>query len=275
MEKPKSPRITRSAGKTAGRKRAAPTANWLGFIRPHFEVYRMLPWGGQRAFIDKLARAEGQSANTLRRYIAAAEFLESFGISKFPEGIVHVPVASVEAIARISKLAPARGRALLDDLTAGMGTIRGYKEELSYLKKTRTGTESGLDIKRISFMELLRELPFFRVYERTREVPGMRFSEWPGPSALFATAAWPLLVFPFERGDVVVFDEAKLVWARSPNLVRREFIRNIAVAATMFEAVFVYCNVLKADVERIAAAMLKDCRSRILIRYGVLDFPIG
>ena len=100
MANPKRHKRTRG-DKTSSPDRAAPTTDWLGFIRPHFEVYRMLPWGKQNEFIDKLARDKGPSANTLRRYIAAAELLEGVGITQFPPDLTRMPVASVEAIGRI------------------------------------------------------------------------------------------------------------------------------------------------------------------------------
>jgi hypothetical protein len=274
MTEPKRDKATRSDGKAGSPKRAKPTSDWLGFIRSHYEAYRTLPWGQQKAFIDKLARDHGQSANTLRRYIAAAEFLESFGVTRFPQGIKQVPVASVEAITRISKLDPARGRYYLDSLMQRVGTIRWYKAELADLTRNRAEINRQPDGKRISEAAFRRHIS---AGGRARwKGLWIRFAEWTGPTALFAKTAWPPLVVVFERDKLlVVFDEGKLAWGTSPAGVTREFTRNIALAATMFDAVLVYCHVLKADVERITAAMHEHCRDRIRIHDGILDFPIG
>lgn len=268
----------RSAGKAGGPKRAAPTSDWLGFIRPHFEAYRTLPWGKQKEFIDKLAHEEGQSANTLRRYIAAAEFLETFGVTRFPQNIERMPVAAVEAIGRISRKDPARGRSLLDDLLSGVGTIRGLKKQLAAMPRYSAASKSLTTAKSLSQRQFTADIEGMIAGTPQRrdwmppELLTLPFSDWVGPVNVFSKQAWPRAFVPL-LGDhaVVVFDEADLVWAASPALVTQAFLRNIAAATALFELVVVYCNALQPDIERVVAAMRQDCRSRILVRRGTLS----
>lgn len=278
MAKPLPRKPARSSGKTGRPERAAPTTDWLSLIRPHFENYRNLPWGKQKDFIDKLAYHEGQNANTLRRYIAAAEFLESFGITQFPQGIERMPVASVEAIGRISRKDPVRARALLNDLLNGVGTIRGLKKQLSALPKRPTSPGKGPSATFIWLPQLQDDIYGLIAGAPWRDsIPQQlvlwRFNDWTGPANVFAKQAWPRAFVPLLGGHaVVVFDEAELVWAVSPAQVPQAFIRNIAVAATLFDFVVVYCKALQTDVEHVVAAMRQDCRSRILVRQGTFAF---
>lgn len=270
---------TRSGGETSSADRAAPTTDWLGFIRPHFEVYRILPWGQQNEFIDKLARDKGPSANTLRRYIAAAEQLERFGITQFPPGVTRLPVASVEAIGRIGRKDPGRGRALLNELMSGVGTIRGFKKELKAMTKRASASRSAGTAAPVSqsqfcadIEDLLAAAPKGRDWMPPKLI-WRPFNDWTGPATIFAKQAWPRVFVPLIGGHAVVaFDEALLVWAASPAMVTWEFTRNVALAVAMFDFVLVYCNILQPDVERIVAAMREDCRARILVRQGSLGF---
>jgi hypothetical protein len=279
MANPKSHKRTRG-GKASSAGRAAPTTDWLGFIRPHFEVYRMLPWGKQNEFIDKLARDIGPSANTLRRYIAAAELLEGFGITQFPPDLTRMPVASVEAIGRISRKDPVRGRTLLTNLLNGSGTIRGLRKELAAMPKRATAASRSAGMAApvsqaefyVDVKDLLAAVPHGRDWMPPK-LEWRPFNEWTGPTTILAKQAWPRIIVPLVGGHAVVaFDETVLVWAASPAMVTREFTRNVAVAVTMFDFVLVYCNALQPDVERIVAAMREDCRSRILVWQGTLGF---
>jgi len=276
----KTHRPNRARGKTDSLGRAAPTTDWLGFIRPHFERYRTLPWGKQKEFIDDLAEKTGRSENTLRRYIAAAELLESFGITQFPANLKRMPFASVEAIGRISKKDPVEGRRLLNDLMGGTGTIRGLKKQLAGLSKGRAVSRKSSTTPSVSIDQVYEE-----IVSTVSGVPGgndwlppklnyIKFAEWPG-STILAKVAWPRIVVPLlGEHRVVVFDESTLAWASSPATVTREFRFNIAAAVAMFDFVLVYCSALQADVERFIALMRDESRRRILVRQGTLDLDV-
>jgi hypothetical protein len=258
--------------------RAEPISDWLGFIRPHFESYRTLPWGQQREFIEKLSKTAGSSTNTLRRFIAGAELLEGFGITAIPPDLTRLPIASVEAVGRISKRDPARGRFLLDQLLRGAGTIRDLKDELADMPKGRpvAPRRAPSPLSRKEFHKELEELEgLVRKAVAAESLPPERkimpFVDWPGPKQLFTKAAWPVLLYPLLLDRyVAIFEDTVLTWGISPALATREFLRNIAVSVTVFEAVVIYCNVLQADVARVVDAMRGDLRGRILLQKGSL-----
>lgn len=297
MTTPRKPRSasTHQRGKSnrKPRKRATPIVNWLAFIRPHLKDYSLLPYGGQLKFIEGLAKTTGSSLNTLRRYIGAAEFLESFGIKEFPAGVKHMPVAAVEMIARISKQNPEAGRYFLDGLLRGSGTILRLKQELDALRKAGRPRRQDDHAMRISkeplfdlIEELLRSEPVTLQYVKQpgllhgprageHSVPKdhvlIEFKEWPGPVGAFAKVAYPRAVVALRNdGYLAVFDESILPWATSPAMVTREFLRNIAVATAMFDFVVVLCSTLQPDVERIVAAMREESRRRVRVQKGAL-----
>ncbi|MDT3685938.1 MAG: hypothetical protein RO009_12965 [Pseudorhodoplanes sp.] len=279
MAKQRHHNTPRSSAKGKGPRRAAPTSDWLSFIRPHFDLYRTLPWGKQKEFIDRLAREEGQSANTLRRYIAAAEFLEGFGITRFPANIERLPVAAVEAIGRISRKDPARGRALLDDLLSGIGTIRGLKKQLAAMPRASTLSRKPLAARRVvSRTQLHADIEsLVAVVPELRDcIPSelilVPFNDWVGPANVFSKQTLPRAFVPLLADHAaVVFDEAALVWAASPAMVIQAFLRNIAAATAMFDLVVVYCDALQSEVARVVATMRHDCRRRMLVKQGALD----
>ncbi|MEW6449205.1 MAG: hypothetical protein AB1490_01040 [Pseudomonadota bacterium] len=249
-------------------------SDWLSLIRPHLEQYRMLPWGQQSEFIDKLSKSSGYNANTLRRYIAAAELLEGFGITAFPPNLKRLPVAAIEVISRISKKDPARGRVLLNNLMSGLGTIIDLKDELSDLPKRKraTGPKPSRPLSKREFFGELDEIEsFIREAGAARWLPRERwlipFTDWPGPKEMFSKTAGPVLIYVLLEGRyTAVFDERGLAWASSPAMVTREFLRNVAVAATMFDAVVVFTDVLQADLARVIESMRRDVRERVILR---------
>lgn len=101
-----------AAARNTQRKPAPQISNWLAFIRPHADRYESQPRGERRKLIEKLTEKSVSSGNTLRRYIAAARMLERHGIRQFPARLRHLPVATVEAIERISRKDAARRREL-------------------------------------------------------------------------------------------------------------------------------------------------------------------
>src|ERR1700757_3056341 len=85
------------------RPRAPQIRNWLAFIRPHADRYAALPRGERMQLVAELSKKTGTRENTLRRFIAAAQVLETHGIREIPPGRKYLPVGSVEAIEGISK----------------------------------------------------------------------------------------------------------------------------------------------------------------------------
>ncbi len=101
-----SPRPDQSGRRKKRKPPARAIAQWLDFIRPHLDRYAQAGRGEQKKYIDDLSKMVGTGVDTLRRFIWAAQFLESHRITQFPPGIQRMPLASVEVIMRISKRDP-------------------------------------------------------------------------------------------------------------------------------------------------------------------------
>lgn len=265
---------------TARRKRARQISNWLAFIRPHVDRYLALPRGEQKKFVDKLSEKTGSSGNTLRRYIAAAQVLEAHGVTEFPPGLKRLPVAAVEAIERISKQDPARGRELFKQLIEGLWSIRELKEKLADIPQRGRPANRALRVKSITNEQLVAEIAGLSGETSRQGEAGqadfklIRFVDWPMEQGLnlLSRAALPRFVVPLPTGaHAVVFDDSAVRWHASPAVAMREFLRNIAIAATIFDYVVVLCGIFRQEVEREVMAMRDDCRRRIRILSGTTE----
>lgn len=255
------------------RPRAQQIRNWLGFIRPYADRYAALPRGERMTVIDDLIKQTGSSENTIRRFLAAAQVLETHGIRELPPGVRYLPVASVELIERISKKDPERGRELFKLLLSNGGGIRYFKEMLKEVSATEAPDKSdhrGKDLWLDDALEAIAR----RAYVDPGELLLAGFDQAPlrRSLSLFAKSAAPVLVvsIPQDR-RAAVFDESVLVWSSGPALVTREFLRNIAVAVATFDWVVVRCATLAPDVNGLTADMLARCRERIILLSGLDD----
>jgi hypothetical protein len=288
---PTKQRQPRSSGKT----RARQITNWLDFIRPYLDRYVTLPRGEQKSYVENLSEelrenrlenggppdAPGPSVNTLRRYMAAAQFLESHGIVKFPQERVRLPSASVEAIMRISKRDAAYAQTLLADLMAGRQTIRGLRKQLENLPEE--GLAPDLNIRQISYDELVQALSEFAtrlikmpVAPEKFELADFKLGPDVVPVATFDPLAPPYATGKFgDRRQFIIFDESTVRWKVSPDRARREFKRNVAVATTMFDIVAVCCATLQSDVDDMRARMHDDGRKHLLVLTGALSSEVA
>jgi hypothetical protein len=255
------------------RPRAPQIRNWLAFIRPHADRYAALPRGERMQLVAELSKKTGTRENTLRRFIAAAQVLETHGIREIPPGRKYLPVGSVEAIERISKKDPERGRELFKNLFEGAGSIRHFRAKLADTLGRDPPKKPSYREKRFWIDDILGEIEK-RARVSRRHFQVMRFVEAPlkRSFSLFAKSAAPVLVvlMPEDR-RAAVFDESVLVWSAGAAVITREFLRNIAVATAIFDKIFVLCTTLSTEVEAIAAEMPRDRRDRIVVLRGVLD----
>ncbi|HEY5378177.1 MAG TPA: hypothetical protein VIJ78_01405 [Pseudolabrys sp.] len=281
--------------KPAGKSRARQISNWLAFIHPHLGRYVTLPSGDQKKYFERLSEemrqleideggrrdAPGPSVNTLRRYMAAAQFLESHGIVKFPAGRPRMPAAAVEAIVRISKRDPAYAQTLLADLMAGRQTIRRLRTELEGMPEQ--GLAPDPNIRKFSYEELRQALSKFAsgLFGKPVAPTEFQLTEFEFEPDVVPVATFDPLAQPFATGEfgdgrrVAIFDESTVRWKVSPDRARREFKRNIAVATTLFDIVAVCYTTLQSDVDDMRARMLDHCRKRVLVLTGVLASEVG
>jgi hypothetical protein len=251
------------------RKRAKSVVNWLGFIRPLLQDYAALPAGAQVKLLQKLSRQRGTSVNTLRRYVGAARFLERvFAITEFPPGRPRLPVASVEAIARIYRKDAGVGHALMDELVAGHLTIVALKKKLKTMGRGARVKPGAAAISERDIVEDVAELhKDLAALVARGQLHTAPFSAWSGPSRLFGGRALPACVVATpERRWIAVFDEAALAWAVSPATVAGEFLANIAIASATFDFVLVYCTSLQRQAHSVVASLVEDCRRRVRVR---------
>jgi hypothetical protein len=281
--------------RAAGKPRTRQISNWLDFIRPHLDRYVTLPRGDQKKFVEGLSEeirelrvdngdrseAPGPSVNTLRRYMAAAQFLESHGIVKFPPDRPRMPAAAVEAIARISKRDPAYAQSLLADLLAGRQTVRRLRTELEDMPEQ--GLSPDPNIRKFSYDELRQALSEFVGGLFGKPVAPAEFllADFEFGPDVVPVATFDPLAHPFATGKfgddrrVAIFDESTVRWKVSPDRAKREFKRNIAVATTLFDIVAVCCATLQSDVDDMRARMLDHCRKRVLVLTGALSSDVG
>ncbi len=245
---------------------------WLEFIRPHLHRYALSGRGEKKTFIQALAKDTNKSVNTLRRFISAAQFLESDSITQVAPGVAHMPLNAVEFIMRTRKRNPTRAKQLLDQLRKGTVSVRQLKSEfdkISDLPAPAEATADRIDATRLrTIIAKLAARPGKPV--SASAVVLTQFKAWDTPPPMFDRVAYPVFMaaLPEER-KVVIFDEGVLAWPVSPDRVKREFLRNIAVAATLYDLVLVICSSMESDVHRLRSKMRTECRRRISVRTGI------
>jgi hypothetical protein len=239
--------------------------DWLGFIRPHLAAYERLARGKRKGYVAKLAEKRGLKANTLRRYIAAAQFLEAEGITSLPTGGEgRMPVGSVERIARIGKRDPARVKQLLNELAEGKWTteqlLRQLKRAPKAVAEPRGETPQALaqraiaDLQQAGIEQAEKGVaaPFPHVMN-TRY-----FDRW--------MASAFVVVLPQERKAVVMDERLWMVGIASLTVNKREFLRSMVVAITMFDVVLVYAAAWAAEIEELRRMMRHDERARLILK---------
>jgi len=263
--------------KSGDRKpRAKPVENWLALIRPHMREYDALPQLARKQFIAALTKQTGTSDNTLRRFVAAAQFLEVFGITELPATRKRLPVGSVEAVARIAKKDLHRAQSLLNDLVKGKWSIEALKEELKKTPSVRRKPRNMANVYRDSEKRLID-----LIYHEGRidgdlfldESPHtIRFYKDLGSVApLFDSLAEPVLAAELRgRRWLVVFDESAVKWGTSAQRAQREFVRNILSATALFKLVIVFCSDMRANIELAVSLMDEMCCERVRIESGAL-----
>ncbi|MGM4903320.1 hypothetical protein AB8B21_30805 [Tardiphaga sp. 866_E4_N2_1] len=237
--------------------------NWLAYIRPHVHPYLALGRGERKKYVAKLSAKTDLSDNSLRRMIASAQFLEAEGITDLPPG-GRLPLGSVENIARIAAHEPSRRRELLDEVWAGRLTIDQLAEEL---EKTRRKAKQRANTKHVDAPENPDQLLASRAVETLKsmnfDLEGMAIVSFDafGDRQYFDSQTRPALVILIPtKPPILVMDGQRLGGTAASFMRQRiEFLRNILVAAGLYETVLVYAPHWHEDV----AKLLQHARSSV------------
>ncbi|MBR0827240.1 hypothetical protein JQ596_17075 [Bradyrhizobium manausense] len=235
--------------------------NWLVYIRPHIKPYLALGRGERRKYIEKLSKQTKLSDNSLRRYIAAAQFLEAEGITDLPPG-GRLPLGAVENIARIAAHDPSRRRILLDKVAAGNMTIDEVAAELETTRK------SAKRRRNTSFVGL-EDLVIEELKERQVDLKGLSILSFDddGDARYFDSQTKPSLVIRLPGKPPMVAMDGRKVGGTAASFMRqrKEFLRNVLVAAGLYETVLVYAPHWQEDVARLIGHARSAVGVRILL----------
>jgi hypothetical protein len=234
--------------------------DWLPYIRPHLRPYEALGRGDRGDYIAKLSKKVKLSDNTLRRFIAAAQFLEAEGITELRPD-TRMPVAAVERIARIAARQPERRRKLLEEVAEGRLTIMQLRDLLKKSPKAAK-RKNGSSLATIE-ESVIRELEVRRVGNRSDMV--VRHADDDEYGWLFATPIKPSFVVHLpEMRRVLVLDE-RMSQGASFMSQRRDFLRHILVGASLYDFVFVVAVAWRKDVRKLLQQMRPTLRSQIIL----------
>jgi hypothetical protein len=237
---------------------------WLTYIRPHVRPYEALGRGDRRDYIAKLSKKVKLSDNTLRRFIAAAQFLEAEGITELKAGI-RMPVAAVERVARIAALEPERRRKLLQYVAAGRLTIVQLRQ---LLKKS---TKAAAKRRRISSPEeplekrALGELEARGILNRADAVFStfQDMDHW----GYFDSHTKPALIIHLPRDRRIAVMDDRLIGGTAASFMRlrKEFLRNIFAGAGLYDVLLVFASIWQEDVATLMRAMQAEMRDRVIL----------
>jgi len=182
-------------------------------------------------------------------------------ITDLPPG-GRLPLGAVENIARIAALDPSRRRTLLDEVAAGRLTIDQVALELEKTRKRakRRAAEDPLGLVTLAIDELkargvdLKDMSLFS------------FDEW-GDVRYFDSQTRPAFVIRIpEKPPIVVMDGRQFGGtAASFMRQRKEFLRNVLVAAGLYETVLVYAPHWHEDVARLIRHARPAVGARIVL----------
>jgi hypothetical protein len=237
---------------------------WLPYIRPHLRPYEALGRGDRGDYIAKLSKKVKLSDNTLRRFIAAAQFLEAEGITELRPD-TRMPVAAVERIARIAARQPERRTQLLKDVAEGRLTIVQLRGLLKRSTKAAARRQSASFSANWLEDRVKRGLEVQRVCKRREMLVRPADDEEYG--WLFSTQMRPSFVVHLpEARRVLVLDERMSQGVGASFMAqRREFLRHILVGASLYDFVFVFAVAWRNDVKKLLRQVQPMLRSQIIL----------
>jgi hypothetical protein len=235
--------------------------NWLAYIRPHIKPYQALGRGERRKYIEKLSKQTKLSDNSLRRFIAAAQFLEAEGITDLPPG-GRLPLGAVENIARIAAHDPSRRRPLLDQVAAGKMTIDQVAAELEKTKRSAKRRSSARTLR-------LEDLAIDELKSRGFDLRGMSLVSFDddGDTRYFDSQTRPAFVIRIPGKPAIVAMDGRQFGGTAASFMRqrKEFLRNVLVAAGLYETVLIYAPHWYEDVARLIRHARPAVGARIVL----------
>lgn len=239
-------------------------SEWLAYIRPHVRPYEALGRGDRRDYIAKLSKRVKLSDNTLRRFIAAAQYLEAEGITEPPSG-VRMPVAAIERVARIAARQPERRQQLLKDVAEGRLTIVQLREMLKKSRKTAAKRQRASHREEPLEKRVVAELEARGVLARSDAVFSsfQEMDHW----SYFDSHTKPVLVLHLPRNRRIIVMDDRSVGGTAASFMRqrREFLRNILAGAGLYDLVCVYSSIWHEDVGKLVRVMRPDVRQRVIL----------
>jgi hypothetical protein len=194
-----------------------------------------------------LSKQTKLSDNSLRRFIAAAQFLEAEGITDLPPG-GRLPLGAVENIARIAALDPSRRRTLLVEVAAGRMTIDEVALELEKTRKRakRRAAEAPLGLEDLAINEL-------KAGGVDLKGMSLRSFDDEGDTRYFDAQTRPAFVIRVPQKPPIVVMDGRRSGGTTASFMRqrKEFLRNVLVAAGLYETVLVYAPHWHEDVARL------------------------
>jgi hypothetical protein len=238
---------------------------WLSYIRPHLQRYEALGSGARGDYIAKLSKQVKLSDNTLRRFIAAAQFLEAEGITELPPG-GKMPVAAVERIARIAAREPERRRELLRDVAAGKLTVVQLRAQL---KKSATAASkrSRAQAQEVPLEQRAKADLEAREIGKSADMVVTPYEEDLDRRSYLDSRMRPAFVIHLPEARRIVVMDDRLVSGTAVSFImqRKEFLRNVLAGTSLYELVLVYASIWREDVEKLKRAMRPEARQRLIL----------
>lgn len=237
--------------------------DWLAYIRPHLHAFEALGRGERGDYIARLSKKVRLSDNTLRRFIAAAQFLEAQGITELAPN-VRMPVAAVERVARIAARQPERRHKLLEDIVEGRLTIVQLREILKQsvknAKRQKGAAQTESDVDRVA-----REFTVRKICKPADMVLRHGNDEEFGWLLGRPMQQSYVVHLPRSRRALILDTKMSRGAGSSFALQRREFLRNVLIGASLYDFVIVFAAAWYNEVEKLVRQLRPPLREQIIL----------
>ncbi len=131
---------------------------WIERALTYFDDYKLLSRGQRAAFIAKVSEEIGQSKNNTWRQFAALQYLSGKGVDLRELAGKPLALMSIEAVARIGRIEPARESTLFREMLEGHGTIEHFRKEVEKAERERqSNVRAGDNVANMKLSFLLEK----------------------------------------------------------------------------------------------------------------------